>query len=330
MFKTKVTELLNIQYPIIQGGMMWISRAELTSAVSNAGGLGIMTALSFSSGKELAAEIKKTRHMTEKPFGVNISLLPTFRKINYDDYIDTIIGEGVSVVETAGNNPERFIKKLKAAGVKIIHKCTTVRHARKAEALGCDIISMDGYECAGHPGEDDVGGLVLIPATANAVRIPIIGSGGFCDARGFVAALALGADGVNMGTRFMLTKESPVHPTIKEWMVQFTERDTLLLLRAFRNTERVIRTPNAEKALEMEKKGATIEELKPLIAGTTGQSMLQHGNMNEGIVTAGQCIGLIDNVLSVKEVIDTIIENAEKIINDRLMEFIKKEPVFRV
>lgn len=323
MFKTKVTELLNIQYPIIQGGMMWISRAELTSAVSNAGGLGIMTALSFSSGKELAAEIKKTRHMTEKPFGVNISLLPTFRKINYDDYIDTIIGEGISVVETAGNNPERFIKKLKAAGVKIIHKCTTVRHARKAEALGCDIISMDGYECAGHPGEDDVGGLVLIPATANAVRIPIIGSGGFCDARGFVAALALGADGVNMGTRFMLTKESPVHPTIKEWIVQFTEKDTMLLLRAFRNTERVIRTPNAEKALEMEKKGATIEELRPLIAGTTGQSMLQHGNMNEGIVTAGQCIGLIDNVLSVKEVIDTIIENAEKIINDRLVDFIK-------
>jgi len=173
MFKTKVTELLDIQYPIIQGGMMWISRAELTSAVSNAGGLGIMTALSFSSGKELAAEIKKTRHMTKKPFGVNISLLPTFRKIDYDDYIDTIIGEGVSVVETAGNNPERFVRKLKAAGVKIIHKCTTVRHARKAETLGCDIISIDGYECAGHPGEDDVGGLVLIPATANAVKIPI-------------------------------------------------------------------------------------------------------------------------------------------------------------
>ncbi len=323
MFKTKVTELLDIQYPIIQGGMMWISRAELTSAVSNAGGLGIMTALSFSSGKELAAEIKKTRHMTKKPFGVNISLLPTFRKIDYDDYIDTIIGEGVSVVETAGNNPERFVRKLKAAGVKIIHKCTTVRHARKAETLGCDIISIDGYECAGHPGEDDVGGLVLIPATANAVKIPIIGSGGFCDARGLVAALALGADGVNMGTRFMLTKESPVHPTIKEWILQFTERDTLLLLRAFRNTERVIRTPSSEKALEMERKGATIEELRPLIAGTTGQSMLQHGNINEGIVTAGQCMGLIDNVLSVKEVIDTIIADAEKVINNRLVGFLK-------
>ena len=323
MFKTKVTELLDIQYPIIQGGMMWISRAELTSAVSNAGGLGIMTALSFSSGKELAAEIKKTRHMTKKPFGVNISLLPTFRKIDYDDYIDTIIGEGVSVVETAGNNPERFVRKLKAAGVKIIHKCTTVRHARKAETLGCDIISIDGYECAGHPGEDDVGGLVLIPATANAVKIPIIGSGGFCDARVLVAALALGADGVNMGTRFMLTKESPVHPTIKEWILQFTERDTLLLLRAFRNTERVIRTPNSEKALEMERKGATIEELRPLIAGTTGQPMLQHGNINEGIVTAGQCMGLIDNVLSVKEVIDTIIADAEKVINNRLVGFLK-------
>jgi len=323
MFKTRVTELLNIQYPIVQGGMMWISRAELTSAVSNAGGLGVMTALSFSNTKDLVAEIKKTRQMTKKPFGVNITLLPTFREINYDDYIDIIIGEGIKVVETAGNNPERVTGRLKAAGVTVIHKCTTVRHAKKAEELGCDIISIDGYECAGHPGEDDVGGLVLIPSTANAVKVPIIGSGGFCEARGFVAALALGADGINMGTRFMLTKEAPVHPNVKEWMLKFTERDTLLLLRTFRNTERVARTPNSEKALEMEKKGATIEEMRPLIAGTIGQSMLQHGKVNEGIMSVGQCIGLIDNIPTVKEVIDKIIKDAEKIINDRLVKFAK-------
>ncbi len=323
MFKTRVTELLNIQYPIIQGGMMWISRAELTSAVSNAGGLGVMTALSFSDTKDLTAEIKKTRQMTKNTFGVNITLLPTFREINYDDYIDIIIGEGIKVVETAGNNPERVTGRLKAAGITVIHKCTTVRHARKAEELGCDIISIDGYECAGHPGEDDVGGLVLVPATVDAVNVPVIGSGGFCEARGFVAALALGAEGVNMGTRFMLTKEAPVHPNVKEWILKFTERDTLLLLRTFHNTVRVARTPNSEKVLEMERRGATIEEIRPLIAGTKGQSMLQHGNVDEGITSVGQCIGLMDSIPTVKEVIDKTIKDAEKIINDRLVKFTK-------
>jgi NADH:quinone reductase (non-electrogenic) len=324
MFKTKMTELLDIQYPIMQGGMMWISRAELTSAVSNAGGLGVITALSFSDPKDLATEIKKTRQMTKNTFGVNITILPTFRAINYDDYIDVIIGEGIRVVETAGNNPERVVGRLKAAGVKVIHKCTSVRHAQTAEELGCDIISIDGYECAGHPGGDDVGGLVLIPAAVNALKVPVIGSGGFCEARGFVAALALGAEGVNMGTRFMLTKEAPVHPKVKEWLLTLTERDTLLLLRAFRNTERVAKTPISEKALEMEKKGATIEEMRPVIAGTTGQSMLQHGDVDGGIIALGQCIGLIDNLPTVKEVIDKIIEDAEQIVNERLVKFAKK------
>jgi len=318
MFKTKFTELLNIEHPIMQGGMMWISRAELTSAVSNAGGLGTMTALTFSDPKDLAAEIKKTRQMTSNTFAINLTLLPTFREINYDHYVDVIIGEGIKVVETAGNNPGRIISRLKAAGIKVIHKCTTVRHAKKAEELGCDVASIDGYECAGHPGEDDVGGLVLIPAAASALKIPIIASGGIGDGRGLVAALALGAEGVNMGTRFMLTKEAPVHQNVKDWLLKFTERDTLLLLRAFRNTERVAKTPNSEKALEMETSGATIEEMRPILSGTRGQSMIQHGVVDEGIMSVGQCIGLINDIPTVKEVIDRIIKEATQIVSERL------------
>ena len=324
MFKTKMTELLNIEYPIMQGGMMWISRAELTSAVSNAGGLGTITALTFPEPKDLAAEIKKTRQMTKNPFAINITLLPVFRQINYDDYVDVIISEGIKVVETAGNNPGYVIGRLKAAGIKIIHKCTTVRHARKAEELGCDMISIDGYECAGHPGEDDVGGLVLIPAAVNAVKLPVIASGGIGDARGFIAALALGAEGVNMGTRFMLTKEAPVHPTVKDWLLKFTERDTLLLLRAFRNTERVARTPRSEQALEMERSGATIEELRLIISGSKGQKMIEQGIVDEGIMSLGQCIGLINDIPTVKEIIDNIISEADQIVNERLVKIAKK------
>jgi nitronate monooxygenase len=319
MFKTKMTDLLNIEHPIMQGGMMWISRAELTSAVSNAGGLGTMTALTFSQPKDLSAEIRKTRQLTKNTFAVNVTLLPAFRQINYDDYVDVIIGEGITVVETAGNNPERVIGLLKAAGIKIIHKCTTVRHARKAEELGCDMISIDGYECAGHPGEEDVGGLVLIPAAVNAVKIPVIASGGIGDARGFVAALALGAEGVNMGTRFLLTKEAPVHQDVKDWLLKFTERDTLLLLRAFRNTERVARTPRSERALAMERSGATVEEMRSIISGSMGQRMIEQGAVDEGIMSVGQCIGLIRDIPTVKEVIDRIMREADRIINDRLV-----------
>jgi nitronate monooxygenase len=318
VFKTKFTELVDIEYPIMQGGMMWISRAELTSAVSNAGGLGTMTALTFSNPKDLVAEIKKTRQMTSNTFAINFTLLPTFREINYDDYVDVVIGEGIQVVETAGNNPEHVIGRLKAAGIKIIHKCTTVRHAKKAEELGCDVISIDGYESAGHPGEEDVGGLVLVPAAASALKVPIIASGGIGDARGLVAALALGAEGVNMGTRFMLTKEAPTHQNVKDWLLKFTERDTLLLLRAFRNTERVARTPSSEKALEMERSGASIQEMRPVLSGTRGQSMMQHGIVDEGIMSVGQCIGLINDIPTVKEVVDRIIKEAKQIVNQRL------------
>jgi len=319
VFKTKFTELVNIEYPVMQGGMMWISRAELTSAVSNAGALGTMTALTFSDPKDLVAEIKKTRQMTRNTFAVNLTLLPTFRNINYDDYVDVIIGEGIKVVETAGNNPEKIVGRLKAAGVTVIHKCTTVRHAQTAEALGCDMISIDGYECAGHPGEDDVGGLVLVPAAVNALKVPVIASGGIGDARGLVAALALGAEGVNMGTRFMLTREAPIHQNVKDWLLKFTERDTMLLLRAFHNTERVARTPNSEKALEMEKSGASIQEMRAVLSGTRGQSMMQHGVVDEGIMSVGQCIGLISDIPTVKEVVDKMMKEAAQIITERLV-----------
>lgn len=318
MIKTKMTELLNIEYPIMQGGMMWLSKAELTSAVSNAGALGTMTALSFPDPKDFAAEIKKVRQMTKNIFAVNVTLLPSFRQVNYDDYLDIIIGEGITVVETAGNNPEHVIGRLKDAGIKIIHKCTTVRHSLRAQELGCDFISIDGYECAGHPGEDDVGGLVLIPAAADALKVPIIASGGFCDGRGLIAALALGAEGINMGTRFMLTKEAPIHPNVKEWLLNFTERDTMLLLRAYRNTERVAKTPNAKKAFEMEKSGATIEELRSIISGSKGQKMYEEGKIDEGIITVGQCIGLIKDIPSTKDFIDKLVKDAEQIVSKRL------------
>ncbi|MBN1382628.1 MAG: nitronate monooxygenase [Deltaproteobacteria bacterium] len=318
MLKTKMTDLLNIEHPIMQGGMMWISKAELTSAVSNAGALGTMTALSFPDPKDFATEIKKVRQMTKNTFAVNLTLLPSFRQVNYDDYVDVIINEGITVVETAGNNPEHVIGRLKDAGIKVIHKCTTVRHALRAQELGCDIVSIDGYECAGHPGEDDVGGLVLIPAAVNALKVPVIASGGICDGRGLVAALALGAEGINMGTRFMLTKESPIHQNVKEWLLNFNENDTMLLLRAYRNTERVAKTPTARKALEMENSGATIQELRSTISGTKGQSMYEHGNVDEGIVTVGQCIGLIRDIPSTKDFVDKLIKDAEQIINERL------------
>jgi nitronate monooxygenase len=319
MFKTKMTEILNIEYPIMQGGMMWISRAELTGAVSNAGGLGTITALTFPDPKDLAAEIRKTRQMTDKTFAVNVTLLPSFRPVNYDEYLDIIIGEGITVVETAGNNPERVIGRLKDSGITVIHKCTTVRHALRAQELGCDFISIDGYECAGHPGEDDVGGLVLIPAAVDALKIPVIASGGFSDGRGLVAALAMGAEGINMGTRFMMTREAPIHQNVKEWLLRQSEHDTMLLLRAYRNTERVARTPDALRAFEMEKNGAPIDDLRSIISGARGQRMYEKGIIDEGIITIGQCIGLIRDIPSAGEIIDRIIEDAQKIINERLV-----------
>ena len=316
MFKTRITDLFRIEYPIIQGGMMWISRAALVAAVSNAGGLGILTAFTFPDLKDLVAEIKRTRELTDKPFGVNITLLPTLRPVDIDAYVDTIINSGVKIVETAGRSPEPYMERLKAADVKVIHKCTAVRFARTAQRIGCDAVSIDGFECAGHPGEEDVTSLVLIPLTADAVGIPIIASGGFGDGRGLVAALALGAEAVNMGTRFMATKEAPGHARVKELLIAASERDTTLLLRSFRNTMRVLRTPTAEKVLELEKQGADIHQLEALISGRAGLGLIESGDVDNGLLSVGQVVGLVHDIPTVKELIDRIVKEAKEVASD--------------
>jgi len=311
MFQTRLTQLLGIEYPIIQGGMQWISRSELVGAVSNAGGLGILSALTFAS--PLAAEIRKTRSSTDKPFGVNLTMLPTLHPVDIDSYIDVIVEEGVRIVETAGRSPEQYMERLKAGGIKVIHKCVAIRFARTAERIGCDVVSIGGYECAGHPGEEDVTSLILIPLAADAVKIPVVASGGFGDARGLVAALALGAEGINMGTRFMATQEAPIHPRVKEWLIQATERDTMLILRSLRNSVRVLKNPVAEKVAAMEKQGATVEEMAPLISGQRGKELLETGEV-EGLQACGQVVGLIHDIPSVKEMIDRIIDEARDIV----------------
>ena len=307
--KTRVTEKLGIQYPIIQGGMQWVGLAELASAVSNAGGLGLLTALTQPTPDDLRHEIERTRGMTDKPFGVNLTILPAIKPPPYAEYVDVIIQSGIKIVETAGNSPKDFIARFKAAGVTIVHKCTTVRHALSAERNGVDIVSIDGLECAGHPGEDDVGGLVLIPAAARALQIPIVASGGIADGRGMAAALALGAEGVNMGTRFYVTQEAPVHQNIKEAMVQASERDTALLFRTMKNTARVYRNAIAEEVVGMERRpgGCTFEEIRPLVAGVRGRAALQSGEVNNGVVSAGQCIGLIHDIPTCAELITRMV-----------------------
>ena len=313
MFKTRITDLFRIEYPIIQGGMMWISRAELVAAVSNAGGLGILTAFTFPDPKGLAAEIKRTREFTDKPFGVNITLLPTLRPVDIDGYVDTVINSGVKIVETAGRSPEPYMERLKAANVKVIHKCTAVRFARTAQRIGCDAVSVDGFECAGHPGEEDVTSLVLIPLTADAVGIPVIASGGFGDGRGLVAALALGAEAVNMGTRFMATKEAPGHARVKELLITASERDTTLLLRSFRNTMRALRNPTAEKVLELEKQGGDIHQLEAFISGRAGLGLIESGAVDNGLLSVGQVVGLVHDIPTVKELIDRIVKEAKEV-----------------
>ena len=318
MFKTRVTQLFGIKYPIVQGGMQWVATAELASAVSNAGGLGIISTLIYKTPESFTAELRKMKDLTDKPFGVNMTFLPTLSPVNYDDYVDIIIKEGVKIMETAGRNPEPYIGRLKEAGIKIIHKCTAIRFAKTAEKIGCDVISIDGFECAGHPGEEDITSLILTPLAADSIKIPFIASGGYCDARGFVAALALGADGVNMGTRFMATREAPIHPKIKDWMLQLTERDTTLVLRSQRNSERVINNSVAQKVVEMEKHGAGMEELAPLVSGQRGKELMDTGDAERGLLIAGQNIGLIHDIPTVKEFIDRTIKEAVDIIQDKL------------
>ncbi len=325
MLKTRATELLGIEHPIVQGGMMHVGRAELASAVSNAGALGIITALTQPTPEDLAKEIQRARELTDKPFGVNVTLLPTIKPVPYDEYVRAIIEGGVKVVETAGRSPEQFMPLFKEAGVKVVHKCTSVRHALKAEKIGCDMVSIDGFECAGHPGEDDIPGLILIPCAAAALKIPMIASGGFGDGRGLAAALALGADGINMGTRFVATKEAPVHENLKQRMVEATELDTALIFRTLKNTARVFKNTVADKVVEIEGlPGQTnFEDLAPLVAGVKGREVMDKGDLEFGIWTAGMVMGLIKDVPDCKTLVERIVADAEKVITERLNAMVK-------
>lgn len=316
--KTQLTERLGIQHPVVQGGMMWVSQPELVAAVSEAGGLGILTALSFGTPEGLADAIARTRELTDRPFGVNLTFLPTLKAPDYPAFIKTIVSEGIPVVETAGRNPEPFLEQIKSGGALVIHKCTAVRFALKAEAIGCDMVSIDGFECAGHPGEDDVTSLILIPRAVDELSIPVIASGGFADGRGLAAALALGAEGINMGTRFVVTQEAPVHPAIKQRLVEVDETRTALVMRSLRNSERVLKNDWAEKIIGMEKEGAGISELAPLLSGKNGLKALREGNPEIGLLAAGQSTGLIRDIPSVAELMEKIISDAAEILGKRL------------
>jgi nitronate monooxygenase len=303
--KTRVTGMLGIRYPIIQGGMMWVGTAELSSAVSNAGGLGILTALTQPTPEALAKEIERCRGMTDAPFGVNLTILPTIKPPPYEAYLDAIFDSGVRILETAGNNPTTFIDKAKARGVTLIHKCVAVRHALSAQRNGVDIISIDGFECAGYPGEDDVPGLVLIPLAVQALDVPVIASGGIGDGRGMAAALALGAEGVNMGTRFCATQEAPIHDNIKQALVNASERDTRLILRSLHNTVRVLRNAVSDAVVAAENRpgGCQFEDIRPLVSGARGAAALASGDVEGGIITAGQVAGLIHDVPTCAELV---------------------------
>ena len=314
MFKTRITEMLDIEYPIIQGGMMWLSTAELAAAVSNAGGFGIIAALTYRSGEGLKEAIRQCKDLTDKPFGVNVSMLPdlaTDEKI--EEFFDAIVEEGVMAVETAGRNPEPYLPKLKEAGIKVIHKVPAVRHAQRTEKIGVDAVTIVGFECAGHPGMDDVTTFVLVQKAAHELGIPVIAGGGICDAKGFVAALALGAEGVLMGTRFMLTHECWAHQRIKGQLLRATELDTMIIERSINNAARVIKNQAALRAFEMEERGATLEELLTVISGQVGLKAFQEGDIDAGVIACGQVVGVIDSLKSVKEVIDEIVDNAHDI-----------------
>ena len=310
--RTRITEMLGIRFPIVQGGMQWVGTAELVAAVANGGGLGILTALTQPTPEALAAEIVRCRGMTDAPFGVNLTILPAITPPPYERYLDVIIDSGIRILETAGNNPKGFIAKAKAAGVRIIHKCVTVRHALSAERNGVDIVSIDGFECAGHPGEDDIGGLVLIPVAAKALKIPIIASGGIADGRGLAAALVLGAEGVNMGTRFCATREAPIHERIKQALVNASERDTRLILRTLHNTARVLKNAVADEVVASESRGCSFEDIRPLVAGSRGRAALAAGDPDGGIITAGQTVGLIDDIPACAELIARMVAEARE------------------
>ncbi|MEY9751361.1 NAD(P)H-dependent flavin oxidoreductase YrpB (nitropropane dioxygenase family) [Bradyrhizobium japonicum] len=322
--KTAITELFGIEHPIIQGGMHFVGFAELDAAVSNAGGLGIITGLTQKTPELLAKEIARCRDMTDKPFGVNLTFLPTFSAPPYPEYIAAIVEGGIKVVETAGRSPEQYMPALKAAGIKVIHKCTSVRHSLKAERIGCDAVSVDGFECGGHPGEDDIPNMILLPRAAEELKIPFVASGGMADGRSLVAALSLGAAGMNMGTRFIATREAPVHQNVKNALVAATELDTRLIMRALRNTERVLKNANVDRLLEIEReKGAklSIDDIHDQVAGVYPKIMLD-GQMDAGAWSCGMVAGLIHDIPTCKELVDRIMDEAEQIIRSRLMGFL--------
>ncbi len=317
--QTRITELLGIEHPIIQGGMMWVGRAELAAAVSNAGGLGIVTALTQPTPDDLRREIERCRTLTDKPFGVNLTILPSVSPPPYAEYRRAIIDSGVTIVETAGYKPQEHVDEFKAHGIKVLHKCTAVRHALSAERMGVDAISIDGFECAGHPGEDDIPGLVLIPAAADRVTIPMIASGGIADGRGLAAALALGADGVNMGTRFCATVEAPIHQSVKQFIVDNDERATNLIFRKFKNTGRVAKNSVSDKVLEISAQpDSQFEDIRPLVSGAKGRVALETGDIDAGLVWAGQCQGLIHDIPTCADLIARMMADAEAIITRRL------------
>lgn len=318
--KTRITELFGIEHPIIQGGMHYVGFADLAAAVSNAGGLGIITGLTQKTPADLAREIARCHDMTDKPFGVNLTFLPSFAAPPYPEYIDAIIDGGIRIVETAGRNPQEHLPRLKEAGVKVIHKCTSVRHSLKAQAIGCDAVSVDGFECGGHPGEDDIPNMILLPRAADELDIPFVASGGMADARSLVASLAMGADGMNMGTRFIATKEAPVHDNVKAAIVAASELDTRLIMRGLRNTERVLVNPAVERVEEIERaRGADIriEDIADLVSGVYPKVMTE-GEMDAGAWSCGMVAGLIDDVPTCKDLIDRIMAEAEAIIRQRL------------
>ena len=312
--RTKFTEAFGVEHPIVQGGMQWVGKAELVAAVANAGGLGMLTALTQPTPGDLAKEIARTRDLTDKPFGVNLTILPSITPPPYDEYRKVIVDEGITIVETAGSNPGPHMAQFHDAGIKVLHKCTSVRHAIKAQSLGVDGISIDGFECAGHPGEDDIPGLVLIPAAAKHITIPMIASGGFADARGLVAALALGADGINMGTRFMCTEESPIHHNIKEAIVAATERDTELIFRPLRNTARVASNAVSREVVEILNDGGQFDQVRDLVSGARGKTVYELGDPEAGVWSVGTCQGLIDDIPSAGELVTRIVREAEELI----------------
>lgn len=318
--KTRITELFGIKHPIIQGGMHYVGFAELAAAVSNSGGLGIITGLTQQTPELLAKEITRCRDLTDKPFGVNLTFLPAIARPPYPDYIAAIKEGGVKIVETAGRSPEQFMPALKAAGIKVIHKCTSVRHSLKAEQIGCDAVSVDGFECGGHPGEDDIPNMILLPRAADELKIPFVASGGMADARSLVAALAMGADGMNMGTRFIATREAPVHDNVKRAIVEASELDTRLVMRPLRNTERVLKNAGVDKLLEIERdKGAKtkFEDILDLVAGVYPRVMIG-GEMDAGAWSCGMVAGLINDIPTVKELVDRIMSEAEHLVRGRL------------